>query len=171
VAINDNEPPTDEISSEDDRARILQDALAFAEGAEAVYRQPLPEAQRVGVWKVPLAFVVLALAAYIAAFPPAWIVAPTASLTADDIERGIRATMELQAEQIGAFRVRHDRLPHSLDELPASASGIRFVRTNNRVYQLVATSPSGHAVVYDSTKPSEEFERLSGLWRGSQDRP
>ena len=42
--------------------------------------------------------------------------------------------------------------------------GIRFVRSNNRVYQLVAARPNGRALVYDSARPDPEFEDVENGW-------
>ena len=74
------------------------------------------------------------------------------------------AALQLQARQIEVFRARHGRLPRTLDEVPVRIPGIRFVRSNGRVYQLVAARPNGRALVYDSARPDPEFEDVENGW-------
>ena len=165
MTTEDLDPPIDPVSSQEDRDRLLAETLAHAELMEAQYRQPLPETVRTGQWKAPLALVVLALAGYIAVAPPGWVAgAPPPQVEAAELERGAIAALHLQAHQVEAFRVRNGRLPRSLDELPVQLPGIRFVRSNNRVYQLVAAGPDGGAVVYDSASPEARFDQVAAGW-------
>lgn len=71
--------------------------------------------------------------------------------------RGLRTVLYLQAQQIEAYRLREGHLPDSLGEVPARFAGIRYVRSNSRVYQLVGHGPDGSPVVYDSTRPDPIF--------------
>ena len=172
MTIDDLDPPTHPVSSPEDRDRLLAEALVHAELQEAQYRQPLTEAARTGQWKAPLAFVVLLLAAYIGVAPPGWVAGePPLQVTPAALERGVVAALHLQAQQIEAFRVRNGRLPRTLEELPIRVPGVRFVRSNNRLYQLVAARPDGQALVYDSANPELAFEQIAAGWNpepGSQ---
>lgn len=153
-------------SSAEAREAVLAEALAHAATLEAQYRQPLPETRRTGVWKAPLALVLLVISASILAFPPSWAVGdPAPTLTEQQLDRGARAALFLQAQQVEAFRVKEGRLPGSLDELDVTLPGISFVRSNNRIFQLVTPGPAGGPVIYDSTRPAQEFEDLAGEWR------
>lgn len=152
-------------SSEEDREAVLAEALAHAATQEAQYRQPLPETRRTGRWKAPLAFVVFGLSAVLLAFPPPWLTGdPPPTLTQGDRERGVRAALYLQAQQVEAFRVKRGRLPGSLEELDEPIPGIAFVRSNNRVFQLVTPDPAGGNLIYDSTRPTEDFRSAAGAW-------
>jgi len=168
VPIEDLDPTSGEdlddvvqiISSPEDRDRLLAEAMAHAEVQDAQYRQPLPETVRTGQWKTPLAMVVLILAAYIAIAPPWWLADwPPPQVPNAELERGVVAALSIQAEQIHVFRERTGRLPSDLSEVPASLPGIRYVRSNNRVFQLVGARPNGEALVYDAARPSPEFEQ------------
>jgi len=164
VPIEEPDAPTHRVSSDEDRAQILAEALAHAEAQEAQYRLPLSDARPPGRWKSLLATVTFVLAGVIAAAPPSWLLAdPPAPVTAGERLRGTRATLFLQAQQIEAYRMQNQRLPRSLEELPMRVPGVRFVRSNNRVYQLVAFTRNGETTVYDSTRP-EEFELVAAGW-------
>ena len=105
--------------------------------------------------------VLVALAAWLSASPPAWLRGdPPAAPTVQDQARGLRAHLFLQAQQIEAFRLREGRLPASLDEVPGAAGDLRYVRSNNRVYQLVA-SDGRATVVYDSARPDPAFAQAA----------
>ena len=144
---------------------MIAEALLHSELAEIQYRQPADDANRIGRWKGPLSLIVLALAAYIGVAPPGWVAgAQTQQVTVAELERGVIAAVHLQAQQIEAFRVRNGRLPRSLAELPVRMSGVRYVRSNNRVYQLVGARPNGRALVYDSASPEPAFEHIADDW-------
>jgi len=78
--------------------------------------------------------------------------------------RSIRNALLLQAQQVDAYRIRSQRLPNSLDELPETLPGIRYVRSGNRTFQLIAYEADGNAVVYDSSNPAPEFEAMGATW-------
>ena len=163
VKIEDLDAPTRDISSAEDRGRLLADAIAHAETREAHYRQP--EAPRTGHWKGPLALCVLMIAAYIGLAPPPWLAGkPLPQVSSAERGRGVVAALQIQARQIEVFQARNGRLPRTLDEVPARVPGVRFVRSNSRVYQLVAARPNGRALVYDSATPAPEFEDVENGW-------
>ena len=160
-----------EVSTPEARARLLAEALAHAEHKEARYRVPMDTgtARR---WKSLAATGIFVLAAWVAAAPPGWVrPEPPAQLNAAARVRNIRTALLLQAEQIEAFRVRTQRLPNSLDELPATLPGVRYARSGNRAYQLIGYEPDGNAVVYDSTNPSAGFRVLLAAWPPAEAAP
>ncbi len=143
----------------------MAEAIAHAEMREAHYRQPSAESRRTGQWKGPLALVVLMLAAYIGFAPPPWLARePLPQVSSAERGRGVVAALQMQARQIEVFQARHGRLPRSLDEVPVRIPDVLFVRSNSRVYQLVAARPNGRALVYDSAKPDPEFEEVENGW-------
>lgn len=177
----ESEPPLEEEEEEEEaedldlgptstpeaRARILAAALAHAEMQEARYRVPTARST-VARLKAALALTFFALAGLLAIAPPSIVVPePLPSLTAADRLEGVRLALLLQAEQIEAFRAREERLPRSLDEVATHVPGIRFVRSGSRLYQLIAYTPEGRAVVYDSSAPAPEFHALEPSWRSA----
>lgn len=154
----------DGVSSPEDRARLLADAVVQSETQEAKYRLRLPPTDPPGRWKSLFAMVTFMLAGVVAVGPPAWLQAdPPATVTEGERVRGVRAALFLQAQQVEAYRVQNQRLPRSLNQLPIRVPGVRFVRSNNQVYQLVAFTPDGKRIVYDSTRPSE-FDPVAVGW-------
>ena len=51
-----------------------------------------------------------------------------------------------------------------LTELPAQLPGVRFVKSGNRAYQLIGYEVDGNAIIYDSSNPAPQFERLVPSW-------
>jgi len=153
-----------EVSTPEARDRLLAATLAHAAMQEAVYRVPMDtgETRR---WKGMIASTIFFFAAVAALSPPGLLVpdAP-AQLTVADHLYGVRITLLLQAEQVEAFRVRTQRLPDSLADLAATFPGVRFVKSSNRLYQLLAYTPDGVAVVYDSSTPAPEFQTISRVF-------
>lgn len=165
VTNEDLDPPTPSISSREDRERLLAEVFAHAEVQEALYGQHL-SGGRTGRWKGPLALVVLMLAAYLGLAPPSSLAGdPFPQVSSEERGRGVFAALQLQARQIEVFQARHGRLPRTLDEVPVRISGIGFIRSNSRVYQLVATRPDGRTVVYDSGRPDPGFEDVETGWK------
>ena len=164
MSIPDKEPPTYQISSPKDREQIVAEVVAHAALQEAQYKQPLSDPAPPGRWKGPLALAVLFVAGLLAAFPPGWAGSRPSRLTDEDRLRGLRAAIHIQAQQLDAFRAREGRLPGSLEELELAVPGMRYVRSNNRVYQLVATGPDGRNLVYDSAQPAAEFAAVASEW-------
>ncbi len=155
---------TDGVSSPEDRARLLADAVVQSETQEAKYRLRLPPDDPPGRWKSMFAMVTFMLAGVVAVAPPTWLQPePPATVTEGQRVRGVRAALFLQAQQVEAYRVQNQRLPRSLFQLPTRVPGIRFVRSNNQVYQLVAFTPDGRRMVYDSTRPNE-FDPVAAGW-------
>lgn len=153
-------------TTEEERDRLLAAALAHVEMQEAIYRVPSDsgEGRR---WKGTIASSLFLLAALVIVVPPPAILpAPPATLSAADHLHGVRVSLLLQAQQIEAFRTREGRLPDSLDEVATALPGIRFVKSNNRLYQLVGYTPAGESVVYDSASPEPEFQAIDGAWAG-----
>ena len=147
----------EDTSTPEERDRLIAEALAHAEALDAVYLPPT-EVEPDRRWRGPLAFVLLMLAAAIGAFPPSWLEGPPPpTVSAADETLGLRLTLELQAAHIEAFRQRRQRLPDQLDELGSSLPGVRYVRSGDRVYQLVAYGPDRRPVVWDSARPSDDI--------------
>ena len=165
MKIEDLDEPTQGISSPEDRGRLLAEAIAEAETREADYRQP--ENPRTCHWKGPLALSLLVIAGSIVLAPPPWLArSPLPAVSIEERRRGVAVAIQLQARQTEVFQARHGRLPATLDEVPGRVPDIRFVRSNGRVYQLVAARPNGRALVYDSANPGPEFERIDNAWDG-----
>lgn len=159
----ESSPPTS--SREGDRERALAEVLADASARDEAFRRPAAGGRRADRWKTSLAALLLALAAWVGAAPPAWLSpGPAPRLRPGDVERGLRADLYLEAREIDAFRMTHGRLPYALDELPERASGVRFVRSDSRVYQLVARRADGSLLVYDSARPAPGFGAVASEW-------
>lgn len=153
-------PSRRDTSSPDERERLVAEALAHAEAREAVYRRPRDDGNR--WWKGALALLLLVLAGGFAAAPPAWLEARApVTLPAGARVRGARLTLYLQARRVDAFRLLEGRLPVDLDEAGGALPGVRYLRSSDRVYQLVAPGPDGRAIVYDSTLPAPSFARAA----------
>jgi len=165
LTLEDPDPPDDSLSRVEDRERILADVLAHAEVQEAQYKA-LPATEPVGGrWKLAVASLLFALATWVALVPPAWVAGAAAPLpTEGDLERGLRAAIYLQVQQVEAFKLREGRLPSQLSELPVELPGLTLVRSNNRVYQIRGRRPDGVVVVYDSGRPSPAFEAAAEGW-------
>ena len=154
-----------EVSTPEARARLLAQALAHAEHQEARYRVPVADTRQAARWKALLSGVLLVLAGAVAVAPPEWVRPdPPAQLNAAARTRDIRMALVLQAQQVEAFRVQSQRLPNSLDELPALLDGVRYARSGNRSYQLIAYESDGNAIVYDSANPAPAFRILMSAW-------
>lgn len=150
------------VSSPEMRDRLLAQALAHAEMQDARYRVPYADPRRAGRWKGVAATLLFLVAATMAVAPPQWVLPESpAEISPAQRSRGIREALLLQAEQIEAFRIRTRRLPDSLAELRSRLDGIRYVRSGNRAYQLIAYEAGGDPVVYDSSNPSPQFGSLS----------
>lgn len=149
---------------QEERDRLLAAALSHVHMQEAIYRVPT-ESGTSRRWKGLIASFVLVAAVFVAGLPPAFLVpeAPT-TLSVEERMRGLRVSLLVQAEQIEAFRVRENRLPDSLSEVRSALPGIRFVKSNDRLYQLVAYMPDGEPVVYDSAFPDAVFADVAGSW-------
>jgi hypothetical protein len=162
---HDLNPPTDRASRAEERERLVAEVAAMAETKDVQFQRLPPGPARRGRWKIPVALVILLLAVTVAAFPSLWLGGESdPSPTAEELQRGLRAALYLQAEQVEVFRMREGRLPRSLDEVPVRIPGIRFVRSNNGVYQLVGFPTDGEPVVYDSARPTGEFDAIATGW-------
>jgi hypothetical protein len=150
------------VSTPELRDRLLAQALAHSELQDARYRVPLAGARSRGRWKGALASLLVLVAAVTMVVPPAWVrPAPPAQLDAVGHILSIRTALLLQAQQVDAYRVRFQRIPDSLEELPDRLPGVRFVKSGNRAYQLIGYGPDGNSIIYDSTSPDPDFEQLS----------
>lgn len=154
-----------EATTPEDRDRLLAAALAHVEMQDAVYRVTGAKDRQSSRWKGAAAALLFVIAMTLAIQPPAWVTpgAP-ASLSATDRLEGVRLTLLLQVQQIEAYRAREGRLPDSLSEVAITLPDVRFVRSNNRVYQLVAYAPNGEPVLYDSAAPATWFRDLTARW-------
>jgi hypothetical protein len=144
------------------RDRLLAQALAHAELQDARYRVPYADLRPAGRWKALVAAGLVLVAGIFAAAPPSWVRPdPPAQLDAAARARALRRALLLQSQQVDAYRVRYQQLPESLDELPQRIPGLRYLRSGNRAYQIIAYEQDGNAIVYDSSSPSPEFGRLA----------
>lgn len=161
----------DEVSTPEARARLLAAALAHAEHQEARYRVPMDTGTE-RRWKALAASLIFVLAAWMFAAPPGWVVpGPPAQLNAPARARSIRTALLLQAQQVEAFRVENQRLPTTIAELSTRLPSIRYARSGNRAYQLVAYEPDGNAIIYDSANPMQAFRALVGAWAAPEGTP
>ena len=150
--------PVHRISRVEDRERILAEALAHAEAQDTQYKVLPPSEPVRGRWKTPVAVAVFVLAAGVGLFRPGWLAGRDAPRpTEGDRDRGLRAAVLLQAQQVEVFRLREGHLPAHLSELQARLPDLILVRSNNRVYQIRGRGPDGALVVYDSSRPSPAF--------------
>ena len=164
MPIEDQEPKSHRVSSPEDRERLLAAALAHAEHQEAVYRTPSADAEPVGRWKASLSVVLLILAAFVGLAPPGWLSTPPPQVSDVQHENGERTALRVLALQVEVFRYRNGRLPDALDELPRSLPSVRYVRSNNRVFQLVTAGPNGEAIIFDSARPDSTHDAfVAGL--------
>lgn len=169
MSLDDREPPVHRISRVEDRQRLLAEALAHVEAQEAQYRLPMEPEERQPVWKPVAVLLLFIIAGAVALYPPAILQGPQpAAITRGQRERGIRAALYLEAQQVEAYRVEKGRLPASLSQLSVHLSDMKYVRSNSRTFQLVAQRPGGGTVVYDSAVPAPGFAALAAPW-GVQD--
>lgn len=152
----------------EERDYVLADALDHAERQDRLHRIRFTD-PRGGRWKAPTALLLFLVAALLAGFPPHWLSQPPAPPSALEREWGLRVDLYLQARQIEVFRAREGRLPESLAEVPVRLPGLRYVRSNGRVYQLVARRADGRVLVYDSAHPSPALEQGVRSWLGLED--
>lgn len=151
----------EDTSTPEERDRLIAEALAHAEALDAVYLPP-SEVEPDRRWRGPLALVLLMLAMVMGLFPPSWLAGPEPpAVSAADRVLGLRLTLELQAAHIEAYQQRHQRLPDRLDELGSALPGVRYVRSGERVYQLVAYGPDGRPVVWDSARPDQDIREAA----------
>ena len=162
---SDEDVPLIDLGAMPDRESVLADAMAHASLHESKYRLPPSDTKQTAVWKTPVAMIVFMLSAYLLAFPPQWMTGDgLPSIDSRTRENGARAALFLQAQQIEAFRITRGRLPGSLEEVQGSVKGIRFVRSSSRVFQLVVPGEDGINIIYDSSRPVEEFAGAAAAW-------
>ena len=158
-----------EATTPEQRDRLLAAAMAHSETQEAIYRLRT-DTGHVRRGKAAIASAIFVLALFVAAVPPGIVVPePPAQLREADRVHGVRITLLLQSEQIEAFRARNQRLPDALADVTAQLSEVRYVRSSSRLYQLIAYTPAGESIVFDSADPSPEFERLRRSWSTTRD--
>ncbi len=153
-----------EATTPEERDRLLAAAMAHAEMQEAIYRVPMAT-YRTRRIKLGMAAAIALVAFFVLLRPPALLVpdAPP-GLSDADRTRGMRIALLLQAQQVEAHRIEQGRLPSSLAEVAVQLPNVRFIRSNSRSYQLVVYSADGEPMVFDSTVPAPEFERLRTEW-------
>lgn len=161
----DHDPSVPFVSREEERQRLLAEAVAHASAQDEAFRQRGEAVEATAAWKVPVALALFLLAAVVALFPPSWLV-PQArpQLRPADQAYGARAALYLEAQQIEAFHLVRGRLPESLDEIGDRIPGVTFIRSNSRVYQLVMRRPDGSSLVYDSARPAPGFAAAAAGW-------
>ena len=146
--------------------------MAHAEAQEAQYKVIPADDPVTGIWKTPLALLIFLLAGVAGVFPPDWAAgAPLPSVQEGDLERGLRAAIYIQTEQVDVFRVRNDRLPDGLADLPVPLPGLSLVKSNNRVYQILGRRPGGEILVFDSAHPTPGFASTATGWAPREDAP
>lgn len=156
--------PDPSVSAEEERERVLQAVIAHAVAQEVRFSSVTPK-ERVAWWKWGLSGALFGVAVMLLVLPPWWtLTEPPPTLAPGDLERGVRATLFLTAQQVEAFRMERSRLPANAAELGPPVEGVRYVRTDNRLFQLVAFRPNGLALVYDSSRPEPGFEAIAGPW-------
>lgn len=161
----------EDTSSQEERDRLVAEALAHAEARDQLYRPPT-EILPSGRWRSALGLVLLVLSGILAAAPPSWLRgAPRPAVSDQQRTLGVHVALQLQAEQIEAFRNRTQRLPAGLEQLPAALPGIRFVRSDNRLYQLVAYGPDRRPVVWESTRPAPDAREAASAFLARVDGP
>lgn len=165
--------PARQVSDVAERERLVARTVADATARDTRY-QGTPWQARPAVvwWKWGLA-ALLALSALLAlAAPPTWVSGPSLpSLSPEERAAGLEAALVLQAGRIEAYRSRTGRLPQTLAQVGGSFPGIRYVRSNNRVFQLVAVRGDGSVRVWDSADPPPERDTLARRWLTPPDRP
>jgi hypothetical protein len=172
VNADKQDPPLHQISRPEDRQRLLAEAMEHADAQEAQYRLGPPDEPTHGLWKAPVALAIFTLAALVGIFPWSWLGGPPPLRIEDsDLDHGLRAVMYIQAQQVNVFRMRTGRIPDALDDLPVRFPGLRLVKSNNRVFQILAYQPGGEVLVFDSGHPSPAFAAaVSGWDRGEAPR-
>ncbi len=167
MSVDEPDPPVHRISRIEDREQLLAEALADVETRDERYRIAFTDGPKRGRWKVPVSLLVFAVAGTLALFPPALAAPPPLPTPAvAQRERGLRIAVLLQAKQVEVFRVRRRRLPDDLSELPIHLPGLRFVRSNGRVYQILGRRTDGSTLVYDSARPPPSLDRAAAAWLG-----
>lgn len=155
------------VSDRSERDRLLAAALADVQVRDANYRQPLSGTASDPPWRGPLGVLLLAAAIWVWFSPPGWAVPEGPDpLDPAEVERGLRAAVQVVAHEIEVYRLLNGTLPSSLDDVGVEADGIRYVRSNNRVYQLVTYRPDGRVLLYDSARPAAGFARSVEPWVG-----
>ena len=154
-----------EVSAPEMRDRLLAQTLAHAEMKDVRYRVPYSDSRNIDRWKAGVASLLFLAALWAAFAPPQWArPEPPARIDGAQHLVDIRHALLLQAQQVDAYRVRWQRLPDALDELPGQLPGVRYVRSGNRAFQLIAYTTDGGAIIYDSSDPAPEFEGLGAGW-------
>ncbi|MDH5591121.1 MAG: hypothetical protein OEZ65_09510 [Gemmatimonadota bacterium] len=160
-------PPPEEVlhrngavSDQRERDRLLAAIMSEAAHLDERLKGPTPDIVR-PAWKGLAATFLFLLAGYYMILPPRWVrppapAAPSAAVRAD----GIRRALVMQAAQVEAFRLASQRLPDSLEEVGAIVPDILYVRSNSRVFQLVATLSDGSPMIFDSADPDPEFDAI-----------
>ncbi len=145
----------------EERDRLLRAALAHIEMQDAVYRVPTTTGRN-RRFTAALTSIVLVAALWVAVAPPSFLVPPTGPVVSEaDLTLGVRSSLWLQAQQVEAFRVENGRLPATLEEVGAAFGDMRYVRSTNRLYQLVAVDPQGRSIMYDSASPDPEYDAIA----------
>lgn len=167
MTVDDSDPPIHRISRVEDRERILAEALAEAEERDQQYRITFDDGPPPARWKLPVALVGFALAAVLAVFPPGFTSPPPLPApNPAQLDRGLRIALYLQARQVAVFQARRGRLPADLAEVPIRLPGLRFVRSNSRVYQIVGDRADGSTLVFDSARPTPGLDQAVLAWLG-----
>jgi len=162
VVLEDEE----ELSDPAVRERLLAETVAHALAQDAQYSGPVgdPTGTRTG-WKLLGALFLLVVAGLLLLAPPRFLTGPPPpGLTEADRRQGMEATLLLHALEVDAFRLDSARLPGSLEEVGASVSDIRYLRTGNRSYQLTLQAPGVGVVIYDGADPPDTARSLAKRW-------
>ncbi len=162
---DDREHPVRRISRVEDRQTLLDETLAHVEAQEAQYHIPVEARERQPAWKPILALVLFVVAGALTLYPPPLLGgSKSASVTPEQREQGLRATLYMQAQQVEAYQLEEGHLPASLSQVPMRFPELGYVRSNDRTFQIVGRLTDGTSVVYDSAVPAPSFAPLASAW-------
>ena len=162
---NDRGPGAIQVSKVEERERLLAQAMAHAEARDELFRVLPADSVRRDRWKAPTALLLFMVAGVLLVSPPGWVAGPPIpTVDQGELERGLEAAIRLQVVAVETFRIRNGRLPDDLAELPTRLPGLRFVRSNSRVYQIFGRRPGGEMLVYDSAHPAAGFATAGAGW-------
>lgn len=151
-----------DVSRADERDRLVAAVADHAAARDIEFRGMSGDPPRHAYWASVLAGIVLIAAGWVGLRPPAFLAGPPPpALAAADLARGAEAALLIQSWQVEVFRSRQGRLPVSLEEVGVRLPGVRYIRSDARVYQLVAEVPGGR-VIYDSALPDGGLAQVTG---------
>lgn len=150
------EPEEPEVSSADERARILTEVVADAEARE-VFQRVVTREPGVTVRKLVVTLILLATAGGVWAWQPPFLAPPEPPLrTPEQVEAALRFAVTLQAERLLQRRTENRRVPDFLREAGDTLPGLVYQRPDGGSFTLEARS-GDVTVRYDSRSDLENF--------------